>query len=425
MKSAPKTSFPLPAYLSLIAPIALLFSTGGNVYAQATTQNLFNGSLSLSSGAQLYRSPTQIDQKLGISANGTMVTQNGAPYPGSCYQRYLWNGPLYNERTNPANGQREAYILAVNGGGDVRTEGMGWALMLAVQANDQYRFNLLRNFVANHMRQNPYGYYNWHTDANGNLINGDNGCAPDGDTWITTALIMAEHRWPGNGYINEAWGNLWNMANNNPNSMFQPGSAIVYFGPQWGAYCTDPSYLNPAFYNIWFSATAYDNSNYSYWMSQNGGDAHCWQTCTNAARNYLNNSATITRYTAAGSYAFHPDQATFNGQPYGGSGYGFDAWRTTMHAALDATWNSLGNQYWHFNRDRQDYYYYQNPRSFSNGGVGELAMNAAAGECYNWSNGERADFAQQLWNAPPPGDYYNAYLYFLGMLITTGRFKAY
>ena len=413
----------MTSILITVATITILISATHRTFAQASTTNLYDGHLKKLDGSQLYHSSTELDQKLGISSSGTVVTQAGAPWPGSAYRALMWDGPLYNERIN-SNGQREAYIFDNEvDQQDVRSEGMSYAMMIAVQAGDQYRFDLLHNFVLNHMKMSN-GFIVYHVDRNGNNIDGY-GFAPDGDEWYTTALIMAYHRWHNTSYINEAWGNLWQYANSG--AMFDTNPKVVQFN---GNQLFDPSYLTPAFYLIWWNATGNNNSNYSNWMSWTGGDGACWNSVNQSSRNLLNVSAQIGQSNGNGNtYLFHPNVSNLDGSVAGSyGGYGPDAMRTCMNAALDAQWYGQTNTYWRFCRDRQDYYFYATPRQYSaNGGVGELAMNTCAGEGYSWSdyNNEAGAFADKLWQASIPGDYYNAYIYYLGMLVSTGRFKNY
>ena len=81
---------------------------------------------------------------------------------------------------------------------DVRTEGMGYAMMVMVQMNNQTGFDMLWRYVKLHMlHKDPsdplYGWSAWHTHPNGTRIS--NGPAPDGETWFITTLYFAHVRW--------------------------------------------------------------------------------------------------------------------------------------------------------------------------------------------------------------------------------------
>src|SRR5947207_1448040 len=75
---------------------------------------------------------------------------------------------------------------------DVRTEGMSYGMTIAVELNDQTKFDRLWTFVKNHMAQGT-GQIAWHTSTSGSKLS--SGGAPDGDEYFATALIFAHNRW--------------------------------------------------------------------------------------------------------------------------------------------------------------------------------------------------------------------------------------
>lgn len=88
-------------------------------------------------------------------------------------------------------GANESYVedIADN---DVRTEGMSYGMMIAVQLNHQPEFDRLWTFVKNHMAQTN-GQIAWHVSTSGSVL--ATGGAPDGDEYFATALIFASKRW--------------------------------------------------------------------------------------------------------------------------------------------------------------------------------------------------------------------------------------
>jgi hypothetical protein len=116
-----------------------------------------------------------------------------------------------------------AYIPDV-GNRDVRTEGLSYGMMIAVQLDHQKEFNALWKFAKRfmyHDRGPLRGYFTWHTAYDGSMTRADGsvirgaGPAPDGEEWFTMALFFAAHRW-GNGegifnYEAEAQGLLRTM----------------------------------------------------------------------------------------------------------------------------------------------------------------------------------------------------------------------
>ena len=91
-----------------------------------------------------------------------------------------------------------AYIMDI-GNGDVRSEGMSYGMMIAVQLDKKEEFDRLWKWAKTYMYQDngPYkGYFAWHCTSDGEKIHENP--ASDGEEWFVTALFFAEARW-GNG----------------------------------------------------------------------------------------------------------------------------------------------------------------------------------------------------------------------------------
>jgi oligosaccharide reducing-end xylanase len=85
--------------------------------------------------------------------------------------------------------------------GDVRSEGMSYGMMIAVQLNRRAEFDALWNWSRTHMyhpgtNHPARGYFAWSMTTNG--IANDEMPAPDGEEYFATALLFAAGRW-GNG----------------------------------------------------------------------------------------------------------------------------------------------------------------------------------------------------------------------------------
>ncbi|HEU4579031.1 MAG TPA: glycosyl hydrolase family 8, partial [Polyangiaceae bacterium] len=99
---------------------------------------------------------------------------------------------------------------------DVRSEGMSYGMMIALQMDMQQQFNALWKFAKTFMQypQNSgqtswRGNFRWQGTVNTN--NGNNwqvnfpdnaGPAPDGDEYFAAALYLADRRWGSNGGVN-------------------------------------------------------------------------------------------------------------------------------------------------------------------------------------------------------------------------------
>ena len=153
-----------------------------------------------------------------------------------------------------------AYIADI-GNRDVRSEGMSYGMMLAVQLDKQAEFDRLWKWVYTHMRHASgprQGYFAWQCKFDGTVI--DPGSASDGEEWIAMALFFASHRW-GNGqgifnYGVEAQALLREMLHKpgtpEVTAIINHEALQVVFAPNPTAgQFTDPSYHVPAFSELW------------------------------------------------------------------------------------------------------------------------------------------------------------------------------
>jgi endo-1,4-beta-D-glucanase Y len=222
-----------------------------------------------------------------------------------------------------------------NGTFDIRTEGMGYAMVLAVSQNDRTRFDRLYLFLKDFMQYNSGGlknFFKWRCPVS-NWTACNDAVAPDGETYIVQGLYMAAKKWGGTYYAAEAntiatsmfdagAGHMAIFANNNL-VKFSNGSMNSCGGGTISAEAfTDPSYVNPAFYQYWK-----DNAS-----SQSLKDK--LTNVINAGRSYLQKAVT--------SKGLSPDYSAFDGSnsvavgsDCRGKQYGYDAWRTAMHWSLD------------------------------------------------------------------------------------------
>ncbi len=163
-----------------------------------------------------------------------------------------------------------AYIQDI-GSNDVRSEGMSYGMMIAVQLDKRAEFDALWNWAKTHMHHadpaSPaFGYFSWSLKTDGTP--NDEMPAPDGEEYFATALYFAANRW-GNGegiynYRAEADRILTAMRHRKEitgptvkgemtaGNLFEPKRAMVRFTPDvvnWEH--TDPSYHLPAFYELW------------------------------------------------------------------------------------------------------------------------------------------------------------------------------
>lgn len=186
-----------------------------------------------------------------------------------------WNQLFYgdddSERVYYPVGEDMAYITDI-GNSDVRTEGMSYGMMIAVQLDKQHEFDRLWKWAKTYMYQSegPYqGYFAWHCTTKGQKL--DANPASDGEEWFATALLFASARW-GNGagifnYQKEAQEILDTMLHKEDTktdlatNLFNLEQKQVVFVPRVGrdSSFTDPSYHLPAYYEVWSRAARRDN----------------------------------------------------------------------------------------------------------------------------------------------------------------------
>jgi oligosaccharide reducing-end xylanase len=121
----------------------------------------------------------------------------------SAFQQLFHGDPTdqtvyYPAGSNP-NGAL-AYITDIKHN-DVRTEGLSYGMMIAVQMNHQKEFNALWNWSKTYLYHDSpahpsYGFFSWQAKTNG--VTMSEYVAPDGESYYVMALYFAANRW-GNG----------------------------------------------------------------------------------------------------------------------------------------------------------------------------------------------------------------------------------
>ncbi|WP_054971215.1 glycosyl hydrolase family 8 [Alicyclobacillus ferrooxydans] len=352
--------------------------------------------------------------------------------PGTASQNYYDGQALYYQMTPDM-----AYIASISSypgtknPNDVRTEGMGYGMMIAVQLNHKKEFDSLWNYAKTYMqiKSGPTkGEFAWHTYPDGQVI--DYGVAPDGDQWIAAALAFAAGRW-GNGegiynYQQQSKQILQAMWHD-PAPEFSHTTYLPVFSPPYATSYTDPSYSLPAFYKIFASVDP--------------SDKQLWNKAYTAGETLLANA-----YNPQTGLA--PDYSNFNGTPYIAPGetasdlsydhnFEFDAFRVIANANVDAAW--FGVKPWEttYSNTLENFFYpiidtYGNNyaldgtelSSSSGHSPGLVAMNASS--AISATNPDKMAFVQALWNTPlPTGQwrYYDGLLTMLGTLYDSGNFK--
>ena len=335
-----------------------------------------------------------------------------------------------------------AYILDVNSQ-DVRSEGMSYGMMIAVQLDRKREFDAIWNWAMPHMNHadpaHPaHGYFAWSVRSDGTAI--DEMPAPDGEEYFITALYFASARWgDGEGiydYRAHADRLLHDVLHRQPISgetnrgrmtavnLFDHEAKMVRFTPDLvNAAHTDASYHLPRFHEIWARVGP-------------EADRAFWREAARVSRDYFVAAAhPVTALT--------PDYGHFDGSPWAApwrkesADFRYDAWRSAMNWSMDWSWwradprqvglsNRLQGFFLEQGLDRHVGLYTLDGRPL--GGeraTGLVAMNATASLAADQPR--RLDFVRALWEQPLPTGryrYYDGMLQLMALLHLSGEYRA-
>jgi oligosaccharide reducing-end xylanase len=378
----------------------------------------------------------QVTEKITLAANrifGIGTGESAIPVVDAGYRVY------YELPQNP----EQAFIWAADSS-DIRSEGMSYGMMIAVQLDMRQQFDRLWNFAKAYM-QFPADselsawrhYFRWQGSVNTTdpsnwqvVYDPQTGPAPDGDEYFAAALFLADRRWGSDGavnYLEEASTISAALLNNQSSdasrtAIINPTSNMVVFYPQGNsASFSDPSYHLPAFYEL---------------FAEDGpeADAARWRQVAETSRQFFVTSA----HPDTG---LHPDYANFDGTPNAGGDlhdqFRYDAWRVVMNMAVDYAWGSRDER---LKTQIEKYHTFFSTRlgtgnvtaalfaldgsNPSGGGSTALTATLATGTLVSESD-SRTQFVQNLWDVQQQQGtfrYYQETVYMLGLLTTAGRY---
>jgi len=328
---------------------------------------------------------------------------------------------------------------------DVRTEGLSYGMMIAVQLNRKAEFDAIWNWSKTYLyieatNHPSHGFFAWHATTNGVSI--DDLVAPDGEEYYVMALYFAAGRW-GNGrgiynYRAEA-DQLLSRMRHRPvitgkvrrrgpgqgtvtgGPLFDEEHRMVLFSPSSERNrFTDPSYHLPAFYELW-----------SRWGPAE--DRQFWAEAAAASRDFF----VRTVHPVSG---LNPNYAHFDGTPVNlgrGAIFSYDAFRTAGNWSVDWSWWARDPRERELSDRLQTFFESQGLADYgcqfsldgmrqieSRHAQGLVAINAVASLAATHPRSK--DFVEALWDTPVPNGierYYEGLLYLMALLHCSGEFR--
>lgn len=357
----------------------------------------------------------------------------------------------------------EAYILDV-AHEDIRSEGQSYGMMIAVQFNDQERFNKLWNFAVSRMRikdpKHPnYRGFAWVLETTGAIC--DENSAPDGEEYFAMSLYFAHHRWGSSPKAKtyddyKYWADeiVDMMKNREPISgprkrrmgssdgkackgkeiadsvtseaLFDATQRQIHFNATVGQDYTDPSYHLPAFYNL-----------FALWGPQK--DAAFWNSAAATSRAFFGRAMNPETGLASeyAKYDGSPHRVSFNSLS---AKFAYDAWRVGGNVGMDWAWMmQSGNElqaradalvsFFH-GKGVSEYLALWNVDGTGGNGhhsPGLVAMNAVATLATTEGlNDKSREMVEELWNTQLPRGkyrYYDGLLYTFALLHLSGQYR--
>ena len=329
---------------------------------------------------------------------------------------------------------------------DVRTEGMSYGMMAAVQFDKKDIFDRLWRWSKRYMQhqEGPYkGYFAWSCKTDG--TRNAQGAASDGELYFVTSLIFASNRWgndTGINYLKEAQNildsSMQKVGMDRTAPLINLEHQLITFTPDhWGGKFTDPSYHLPAFYEVW-----------AKWA--NDGRSKFWQECAEKSREFLHKC--INEKTG-----LNPDYCNYDGSLMKtgqllGDAFRYDSWRVPMNIALDYSWACKDKEWQQkYANTLQNFLYSQGIDSFLDQynvdgtmvedilpagtapkalrhSIGLVATSAAASLVSNHVKGR--EFVSHFWNAKHEPDkegffdgYYDGLLRLFAFMHLSGRYQ--
>ncbi len=336
-------------------------------------------------------------------------------------------------------GTDEANIQDIYHSNEIRTEGIGYGMIITVELDKQTEFDQLWRYAKSELMEMSAparGYFKSYCDTSPDNSTSPSRCLdPFGLEQFVMALIFAHDRW-GDGdssdvghidYEADAW-SLFDVMRNKESenggivgdvtNTFDQDVHLVFNEPNTESNnFTRPSAEMPAYYEMWAQAT-HD----SFWSAAASSARSYWKSVTDSSTGLI------------------PIRAYFSGQPYPGwNMHGPEGFRTQLNIVLDQIW--IGTDPWDVTDADQLI------KFFSNLGPGygmsyrldgtvvdatsyDPAIAAANGmtALIATPSSNRTNFLNAAWNLTTPTGqtrYYSGLLDLLALLVLSGQYRVY
>lgn len=426
--------------ITCLLTLGILISYKSTFAQNIANKNSTNNSFALKAGSGAYATGHYRDlfKELGYSQK-----QINAKVKAAFHQLFFGKKDqrVYFPAGKNANGPL-AYVTDVFHH-DVRTEGMSYGMMIAVQLNKKKVFDALWNWAMTYMyikspKEPAQGYFRWSMKTDGKP--NSETPAPDGEEFFAMSLYFAAGRW-GNGkgiYNYQHWANkILTAIRHHPlktgktkfgvrtvHNMINEKYKLIRFVPGVKRNnFSDPSYDLPAFYELW-----------ARWGPVR--DRKFWAEAADSGRVFFVKATNPVTGLA-------PDYANFDGSPHVIKGFKYsyifsaDAWRTQRNWSVDWSWwhkypeeQKLSNRLQSFFisqgfKTYGDKYTINGDELGNNHAVGLMATNAVASLAATKPQSKK--FVKALWDAQIPHKfttrYYDGLLYLMGLLHCSGKYR--
>lgn len=319
--------------------------------------------------------------------------------------------------------------------GDLRTEGLGYGMMIAVQLDKRPIFDRIWTFTKNARAYPPgHAYEGYFRSMCASLASstGWAECAdPFGHQQIVMALIFAHNRWgmlPDSlDYATDAHALLrvmrekkaaTDVAGRTVTPMFDPVRKLVYHLPNdTSRNKTRPSIEMPAYYELWAEATQDP-----FWKEAAAAAREHWKLAANA------NTGLVP---ARSDFDGNPDEEFPLFMP--------EAYRFYINVVLDFIWFSRDDE-WHVSNSNRVLQFFTSQgvddygTAYTTDGMVQnpdrepalvLVNGITAGAA---SMPGRKEFMEEVWNYEIPAGrnvYYQGLMKLLGLLILGGQYRVY